>query len=167
MLLLLGPRIAGEAKEKDRAETGETPTRDGLEVGGPHSVRLRYHGFKASKWETVNENLDEVDPMLPRMVAAAAVGLGVGVVMVGMAVASKRSEEVRKEVNGPSSRELSKSIEATTDVDDQTSTNGRAPCGTCRFTIVTSLAQIQFSRSKTCFHASKRNALLIMLHRYV
>lgn len=55
----------GEAKEKDRAVSGEAPTREGLAVGTTALlvvVVLKYHGFSELRWETVTENREEVDP---------------------------------------------------------------------------------------------------------
>ena len=105
---------AEEAKENDRALSGEAPMREGLAVGTTALlvvvVVLRYHGLSELRWETVKENRD--DAQLPTLAAAG----------------SNRKEAVRRsDVKDPSSSESSKSSDDTTAVTADSSTNGRTP----------------------------------------
>lgn len=105
---------AGEAKEKDRALNGEAPINEGLAVGTTVRVVVveRYQGLRESKWETVKEKRDDVDP-LPDLAVAG----------------SKRREVVLGyDANVLSSSEFSKSREDTRVVTAESSTNGRTPC---------------------------------------
>lgn len=102
-------RAAGEAKEKERAESGDAPMRDGLEVGtterGPTDdgvVVDRYHGLRVLSCDTVTENRDEAEPTpMPFVPVASRAAAG-----------SNRSDAVRGyAVNDASSSESSKSSE--------------------------------------------------------
>ena len=113
-------RAAGEAKEKDRALSGEAPTREGLAVGiTARGVALvvvdRYHGVRESRWETVNEKREDVEP--PSLAVVATTG-------------SNRSDAalVRHDAKAASSIESSKSSDDTTAVTTDSSTKGRTPC---------------------------------------
>jgi hypothetical protein len=116
--------VAGEAKEKERAESGDAPTSDGLlEVGTterePTEVGMveRYHGLMGLS-VGVTENRDEADPTPAFPTTAAADTAG-----------SYRSDAVRGyAVKEASSSESSKSREHTTAVAGASSTNGRTPC---------------------------------------
>lgn len=123
-----GVRAAGEAKEKERAESGDAPTRDGLEEGttaergaGVGAVVERYHGLSALS-ETLKAKRDEAEPTL----------LPAPVVVVSTAApedGSNRSEAVRGyAVKDASSSESSKSSEHTAAVAAASSTNGLTPC---------------------------------------
>lgn len=111
----------GEAKEKERALSGEAPTREGLAAAG--SVRVRYQGLRESMWETVKEKREDIDPPPPNLEEA-----------LEMVAGSKRREEIRglltaaKAKGGCSSTESSRPTAETTAVDAHWSTNGRAPC---------------------------------------
>jgi len=112
---------AGDAKEKERAESGDAPTSDGLLVGttereptGAGMVE-RYHGLTGLS-VGVTENRDEAEPT-PAFPTTAA--------------GSNRRDAVRGyAVNEASSSESSKSSEHTAVVAGASSTNGRTPYNT-------------------------------------
>jgi len=115
-------RAAGDAKEKERAESGDAPTSDGLLLVGtterePTDAGMveRYHGLTGLS-VGVTENRDEAEPT-PAFPTTAA--------------GSNRSDAVRGyAVNEASSSESSKSSEHTAVVAGASSTNGRTPYNT-------------------------------------
>jgi hypothetical protein len=91
-------RVTGEAKEKERAESGDAPTRDGLEEGTTErgfargaaaGVVERYHGLSALS-DTLNAKREEADPTTP----PPPPGFGM-VVRMAAPDGSKRREAVR------------------------------------------------------------------------
>lgn len=116
-----GVRAMGEAKESDRAFSGEISAGEGL-VGPTFdddvSVRLRYHGFSESRWwDTVKENREEEhDPIF-------AVDFTVD--------GSNRRDDARGYAEKSlKSSDSSKSNDDTTVVHADSSTKGRTPCNT-------------------------------------